>query len=179
MLHPLGDTPDHRYLPDVHSPYAGDMVMKLLPRCLILLLLAACSDTAGPELADDDAIHVAFFAELITTAPSSSVAAYCISHGDWAQRQDPSEDVLDNLRDLFGKVQPGSACEYSAEATTYDGEPARAYHINSVDRTGRVADVTGFYRDNDANMTGYQGHLEKQGSNWVVVDFNPIGESPM
>jgi hypothetical protein len=139
---------------------------------LAALLAVACSeDTSGPEANATDAIHVAYFAELIETEPWNGAAAYCISTGTWASRIDPTEDVLAELRLLFGKVQPASACQSDLQGTTYNGELARSYHIDSVVQSGSSATVEGFYRQHALDAGGYRAQLQQQGDRWVVLSF--------
>jgi hypothetical protein len=146
------------------------MMKKLL--LLLLLSAVACSDRAvGPERTDTDAIQVAYLAELIEAEPFAAAAAYCISTGPWASRVDPSDDVLNDLRRLFGKTQPGSKCVSDITSTTYNGEPARTYHVESITRSENVATAVGFYRQNALEGAYYEARLEKQGSFWVVTGF--------
>ncbi|HEY0674431.1 MAG TPA: hypothetical protein VGD27_19300 [Longimicrobiales bacterium] len=143
---------------------------------VMILILSACSERVGPERSDDDAIQIAFFAELIDRHPSSSAAAYCISTGAWENRLDPGSDVLTDLRSLFGKVQLASACVVTETAITFEGNPARAYHIDSVVRTDNTATVTGFYRQGATIGATYQAGLEKQGSLWVVASMARVDQ---
>ncbi|HET9439098.1 MAG TPA: hypothetical protein VFO52_02960 [Longimicrobiales bacterium] len=143
---------------------------------VVILILSACSERVGPERSDDDAIQIAFFAELIDRHPSESASAYCVSHGAWENRQDPASDVLTDLRSLFGKVQPGSACVVTETDITFEGNPARAYHIDSVVRTGNTATVTGFYRQGATIGATYQAELEQQGSFWVVASMELVDQ---
>ena len=113
---------------------------------LAALLASACSDDAtAPATNDTDAIHVAYFAELIQTEPGNGAAPFCISTGTWANRVDPAEDVLAKLRLLFGKVQPASACQSDLQGTTYDGALARSYHVDSITQSDSSATVEGFH----------------------------------
>jgi hypothetical protein len=129
----------------------------------------------GPERSDQDAIQVAYFAQLMAEAPFPAGDAYCVSIGTWDARQNPSDDVVNDLQRLFGKVRPGSECVSDAASTTYNGNPARSYHIESFVPEQHVATVTGFYRQNAAQGAYYSAHLEKQGSLWVVTDFDQTG----
>lgn len=143
---------------------------------LLALAAAGCEDRViGPERSDADAIQVAYFAELMAEEPFPAGTAYCVSTGTWAERQDPSQDVLSDLRRVFGKVQPASACVSDNSGSTYNAEPARSYHIDSVAQQGIVATVVGFYRQNALEGAYYTAHLEKQETFWVITDFEMTG----
>ena len=150
--------------------------MRKLCIVLIALAAAACEDRAiGPERSDQDAIQVAYFAQLMAEAPFPAGEAYCVSIGQWESRQNPSDDVVNDLQRLFGKVRRASECVSTETSTTFNGNPARSYHIQTVLPEGNVATATGFYRQNAAQGAYYTAHLEKQGSLWVVMDFDQTG----
>jgi hypothetical protein len=134
-------------------------------------LALACQDPTDVLNNDQDEIQVAYFAELIEAEPWTPAAAYCVSTGTWANRVDPSEDVLTELRLLFGKIQPASACQSDLQGTTYNGDLARSYHIDTITQTGESAIVEGFYRQHALDAGGYRAQLQKQGSQWVVITF--------
>jgi hypothetical protein len=146
--------------------------MKKLSILLIAVAAAACEDrVVGPERSDLDAIQTAFFAQLMAEEPFPAGAAYCVSVGTWAERQNPSDDVVNDLQSLFGKVRRASECVSEPASTTYNGDPARSYHVESVLQEGIVATASGLYRQSDAVGAYYTAHLEKQGSLWVIDDF--------
>ena len=151
--------------------------MRTLFIAFLAISAAACEDrVVGPERSDSDAIQVAYFAQLMAEEPFPAGVAYCVSVGPtWAERQDPSDDVVNDLRRLFGKVQPGSACVSDVSGSTYNGDPARSYHIESVLPEGNVASAVGFYRQNGLEGAYYAAQLEKQGSLWVITDFDLTG----
>jgi hypothetical protein len=149
---------------------------KTLLLLFAFLTIAGCEDRViGPERTDQDAILVAYFAQLMAEEPFPAGVAYCVSTGTWANRQDPTEEVIADLRRLYGKVQPGSGCLSTQTATTYNGEPARSYHVESAVVQGNVATAVGFYRQNASDGAYYTGHLEKQGALWVVTSFEQTG----
>jgi hypothetical protein len=153
-------------------------IMNKLLFLTLLLLGTGCNDrVVAPDVTtDEEAIHIAFFAELISEAPSTQAEAYCLSLGDWPNRQDPTDDVIADLRNLFGNVEPASTCVYAAAAITFDGDPARAYHLDPFTVVGQTADVTGFWADSDTERDSYMAHIEKQGDFWVVTQFEPVTE---
>ena len=139
---------------------------------LAALLFAACSDrVVGPDVSDSDAIQIAFFAEMISEAPSQIAQAYCLSYGDWPARQDPSEDVLTEMQGLYGKSELASSCVYTDTGITFEGEPARAFYVNSFTVTGNVVDVSGGWFDDENNWATFAGRVERQGDLWVVTQF--------
>jgi hypothetical protein len=141
---------------------------------LAALIAVGCGeDPADVSDNEQDEIQVAYFAELIEAEPWTQAAAYCISTGTWANRVDPSADVLAELRLLFGssRVQPASACQSDLQGTTYNGELGRSYHIDSVTQAGESATVEGFYRQHALDAGGYRAQLQKQGTRWVVISF--------
>lgn len=140
--------------------------------CFLLVFAAACSDDpVAPDLTDTEAIQIAYFAELIEAEPWSAAAAYCVSTGTWENRQDPTDAVLSDLRRLFGKIQPASLCVSNTQGTTYNGELARSYHIESIAISGNTATVAGFYRQHALDGAGYEAQVQKQSRLWVVVAF--------
>lgn len=141
---------------------------------IFILLLTACRNrVVAPDRSDTEAIQVAFFAEIIEAQPSNAAAAYCISTGPWASRQDPHDNVLNDLRRLFGKVQPASQCD--SNNIMYNGQPARAYHISEIMISGRGASATGSYRETATTGATYEATLEKQTDLWVISSFRRTG----
>lgn len=138
---------------------------------LAVFALACNDDPIDPDIDDQDAIQIAYFAELIETEPWTSAAAYCISTGTWENKVDPSDEVLGELRLLFGKIQPASLCQSNLQGTTYNGELARSYHIDTITVTGQTATVDGYYRQHGLDAGGYRAQLQKQGNLWVVLTF--------
>lgn len=142
---------------------------------LATLLFAACSDrVVGPDVSDSDAIQIAFFAEMLAEAPSPIAQAYCLSYGDWPDREDPSEDVYDRLRLLFSKAELASTCTYTDTGVTFEDEPARAFYMNTFTVTGNAVDVSGGWLDSPDTWATFAGRVERQGELWVVTQFFSI-----
>jgi hypothetical protein len=149
--------------------------MKKMLCAIILLSAAACRDfVTFPDRSDQDAIQVAFFSELMEVEPATDAEAYCVSVGNWPNRQDPSEDVIGDLRRVFGIVEPDSECVVTDQGTTFEGSLAGSYHIDSITETGNTATVVGYLRISSMASVAYQGRVEKQGSLWVVTQMTPL-----
>ena len=149
--------------------------MKKLICAIIILSAAACRDfVTFPDRSDQDAIQIAFFSELIETEPAEDAEAYCVSVGPWTNRQDPSEDVIGDLRRVFGIVEPASDCVVTDQGTTFEGNRAGSYHIDSITQTGITATVVGYLRISAMASVAYHARVEKQGSLWVVTQMTPL-----
>jgi hypothetical protein len=149
--------------------------MKKLLCAIIILSAAACRDLVTfPDRSDQDAIQVAFFSELIEVEPATDAEAYCVSVGSWPNRQDPSEAVIGDLRRVFGIVEPDSDCVVTDQGTTFEGNLAGSYHIDSITETGNTATVVGFLRISSMASVAYQGRVEKQGNLWVITQMTPL-----
>jgi hypothetical protein len=152
------------------------MVMKKV-LALLALLAAGCADRIlGPERSDPDAIQIAFFAEIIAEQPSEAASAYCLSTGDWQNPTDPSEDVMADMRSLYGKAQPASACVITVDNITFNGLAARAFHIVSAVQVDNTATVTGFAREGAVDRARYQARVDKQGRLWVVTEMELLDQ---
>lgn len=139
---------------------------------LAALLFAACSERAvGPDVSDSDAIQIAFFAEMMAEAPSQIAQAYCLSYGDWPEREDPSEEVFGEMRLLFGTAELASSCVYAETGVTFEGNPARAFFMNTFTVTGNAVDVSGGWLDDPGTSATFAGRVERQGELWVVTQF--------
>ena len=139
---------------------------------LATLLFAACSDRAvGPDVSDSDAIQIAFFAELMAEAPSQLANAYCLSYGDWPERQDLSDEAYGELRLLYGKAELASSCVYTETGVTFEGGPARGFFMNTFTVTGSSVDVVGGWFDTQNGMATYSARVQRQGTLWVVTQF--------
>jgi hypothetical protein len=149
--------------------------MKKMICAIIILSAAACRDLVTfPDRSDQDAIQIAFFSELMEVEPADNAEAYCVSVGPWTNRQDPSDDVIGDLREVFGIVEPASACVVTDQGTTFEGDPAGSYHIESITQTGVTATVVGYLRISSMASVAYEARIEKQGALWVVTQMTPL-----
>ena len=141
---------------------------------LLILATAACDSTA-PERDDVVEMEVAFLTALIQAEPMPGAAAYCLTNGLWASRRNASEDVIAEMRRIYPNVQPGLNCVSDQTSTTFNGQPARTYHIESLNRTGINAKMVGFYRQNAIEGAYYEGQFELQTFRWFLRSFEMTG----
>jgi hypothetical protein len=142
---------------------------------LLLLTAAACGETIAPERDEIVQMEVDFLTRLIQAEPFPTASAYCLTNGLWANRQNASEDVITEMRKTFPNVQPGLSCLSDQTSTTFNGQPARTYHIESLNRTGLNAKMVGYYRQNAIQGAYYEGEFELQTFRWVLRNFRMTG----
>jgi hypothetical protein len=142
----------------------------------LIILAAGCRDRVTfPDRSDADAIQVAFFAELIEAEPAENASAYCVSVGSsWENRTDPSNNVVGDLRAIFGIVERASTCVTTDQGTTFEGDPAGSYHLDNIIQTANTATATGYLRINATASVVYQARLARQGEQWVVTQMSPL-----
>ena len=138
---------------------------------LLLLAAAACGDSVAPERDEVVQMEVDFLTALIQAEPFPTTATYCLTNGLWASRRNASDDVIAEMRKTYPNVQPGLSCVSDQTSTTYNGQPARTYHIESLNRTNLNARMVGYYRQNAIQGAYYEGEFELQTFRWILRNF--------
>lgn len=136
--------------------------------------LAACGDDpSGPALTTEEAVQAAYFEALFELEGWSEGAAYCVSHGEWATRQDPGGAVLGRLqRAGRPEVLGNSKCVVNMQGTfrADDGQQGQSFHIESIALEGSEATVTGFYRNHPLGAGGYECRIVRSGGRWEAEE---------
>lgn len=148
--------------------------MRRLLTITLALTLGACSDDpSGPELPTDQAVQAAFFEALFELEGWSEGAAYCVSHGEWATRQDPDAAVLRSLqRTGRPEVLGNSKCVVNMQGTfrSDNGQQGQSFHIESIELEGNEATVNGFYRNHPLGAGGYECRIVRSGNRWEAEE---------
>jgi hypothetical protein len=136
---------------------------------LVLIGCMACeSETVAPPASDEQALQVAYFRALFEIEPWTGAAAYCVSTGTWVERKDPDATVIVELQGDGPLVVGSSACAVGTLGATYNGQPARSYHIDRIEQAGNEATIEGFYRQAAIDGGGYRCTALKNAASWTI-----------
>jgi hypothetical protein len=140
----------------------------LLTMILLAGFIACESETVAPPASDEQALQVAFFRALFEIEPWTGAAAYCVSTGTWTERKDPDATVIVELQGDGPMVVGASACAVGMLGATYNGQPARSYHIETIEQSGNEATIEGFYRQAAIDGGGYRCTALKNAASWTI-----------